>query len=94
MPREPSAMPIPARLISAIGGNATHSENIAGTSMEQKVIARQTAKALLPLALLDTEMIITHGTGPVVGKILMRQALTRVAALQGETGTHILRDPT
>ena len=94
MPREPSAMPMPGRPIIAIGGNATRPENIAGTSMEQKVIARQTAKASLPLALLDTEMIITHGNGPVVGTILMRQALTRVAALQGETGTHILRDPT
>ena len=69
--------PIPARLIIAIGGNATHPENISGTSLEQKDIARQTAEALLPLALLDTELIITHGNGPVVGKILMRQALTR-----------------
>ena len=31
----------------------------------------------MPLALLDSELIITHGNGPVVGKILMRQALTR-----------------
>ncbi len=68
---------VPARLIIAIGGNATHPENISGSSAEQKDIARQTAEALLPLALLDTELIITHGNGPVVGKILMRQALTR-----------------
>ena len=68
---------VPQRLVIAIGGNATHPENIAGSSAEQKEIARQTADALLPLALLDTELIITHGNGPVVGKILMRQALTR-----------------
>ncbi len=68
----------PKRLIIAIGGNATHPENITGTSEEQKHIAKLTAEALLPLALLDkTELIITHGNGPVVGKILMRQALTR-----------------
>jgi carbamate kinase len=71
-------MKLPKRLIIAIGGNATHPENITGTSEEQKHIAKLTAEALLPLAMLDkTELIITHGNGPVVGKILMRQALTR-----------------
>lgn len=68
---------IPDRIAVAIGGNATHPEDIEGTSREQKDIARQTAEALLPLALRNTELIITHGNGPVVGKILMRQALTR-----------------
>lgn len=68
---------IPKRILVAIGGNATHPENISGTSEEQKKIADETAQALLPLALLDNYLIITHGNGPVVGKILMRQALTR-----------------
>ena len=67
----------PKRLIIAIGGNATHPESISGTSAEQKQIAEQTARALLPLARQKIELIITHGNGPVVGKILMRQALTR-----------------
>ena len=65
------------RLLVAIGGNATHPDDIAGTSQEQEAVAARTAAALLPLALLDNELIITHGNGPVVGKILMRQALTR-----------------
>lgn len=68
---------IPKRLLVAIGGNATHPENIAGTSAEQREIAARTARSLLPLALLDNELVITHGNGPVVGKILMRQALAR-----------------
>ena len=68
---------LPGRLIVAIGGNATHPQDIVGTSREQKEIAKRTAEALLPLAMLDNELIITHGNGPVVGKILMRQALTR-----------------
>lgn len=68
---------IPRRLLIAIGGNATHPEDIEGTSQEQRDIAARTAQALLPLAQLDNELIITHGNGPVVGKILMRQALTR-----------------
>jgi carbamate kinase len=69
--------PLPPRLLVAVGGNATHPENIRGTSEEQKQIAARTAQALLPLAQLENELIITHGNGPVVGKILMRQALTR-----------------
>lgn len=68
---------VPKRLLVAIGGNATHPEGISGTSREQEDIAARTAQSLLPLALLDNELIITHGNGPVVGKILMRQALTR-----------------
>lgn len=68
---------IPDRIVVAIGGNATHPEDIEGTSREQKDIAALTAKALLPLAMMDNQLIITHGNGPVVGKILMRQALTR-----------------
>jgi len=68
---------IPDRILVAIGGNATHPEDIEGTSREQKTIAAITAQALLPLALLDNELVITHGNGPVVGKILMRQTLTR-----------------
>lgn len=68
---------IPSRILVAIGGNATHPEDIEGTLHEQKAIAASTAKALLPLAMLDNELIVTHGNGPVVGKILMRQALTR-----------------
>ena len=72
-----AASEIPQRLMVAIGGNATHPENIVGTSQEQRVIAARTARSLLPLALLDNELIVTHGNGPVVGKILMRQALTR-----------------
>ncbi|MGI9425407.1 MAG: carbamate kinase [Hyphomicrobiaceae bacterium] len=71
------AFEVPDRILVAIGGNATHPEDIAGTSGEQKAIAASTAKALLPLALLDKELVITHGNGPVVGKILMRQTLTR-----------------
>ena len=67
----------PRRLLVAIGGNATHPEDMEGTSQQQKDIARQTARSLLPLSLLDNELVVTHGNGPVVGKILMRQALTR-----------------
>ena len=73
----PGNIRIPDRLLVAIGGNAIHPDDIEGTAREQKEIAINTAEALLPLALLDNELVITHGNGPVVGKILMRQVLTR-----------------
>ena len=66
---------IPHRIIIAIGGNAIHPSGIKGTSEEQVAIAADTAQALLPLLKLDNELIITHGNGPGVGKVLMRQAL-------------------
>src|ERR1041385_1056825 len=72
----PSESKIPNRILVAIGGNATHPDDIRGTADEQKIIATRTAQSLLPLALLKNELVITHGNGPVVGKILMRQALT------------------
>ncbi len=67
---------VPRRLVIAIGGNAVHPEDIAGTSAEQKAVAERTARALLPLTEFDNELVITHGNGPVVGKIMMRQMLT------------------
>lgn len=68
---------LPHRLLVAIGGNATHPDGIRGTVEEQNALAAQTAKALLPLMQRDGELIITHGNGPVVGKILMRQIVAR-----------------
>lgn len=69
--------PFPKRLVIAIGGNATHPEGIRGTADEQAQLAAMTGTALLPLMELNTELIITHGNGPVVGKILLRQAIAR-----------------
>jgi carbamate kinase len=68
---------IPRRLVIAIGGNATHPEGIRGTPTEQTDVAATLGEALLPLMELNTELIITHGNGPVVGKILMRQSIAR-----------------
>jgi len=63
------------KLLIAIGGNAIHPENIAGSPEEQLQIARLTGEALLPILAADNQLVLTHGNGPVVGKIMMRQAL-------------------
>ena len=66
-------------LLVAVGGNAVHPENIKGTTEEQERIAERAAHALLPLAGLTDRLLIVHGNGPVVGKILLRMMLTRDA---------------
>jgi len=65
------------RLVVAIGGNATHPENIRGTTAEQEQIAARAARALRPVVEAAPEVVITHGNGPVVGKILLRQFYAR-----------------
>ena len=70
---------MPDSLLVAIGGNATHPESIKGTTEEQEVVAANAAKALLPLIQSSKRLLITHGNGPVVGKILFRMMMTRHA---------------
>jgi carbamate kinase len=68
---------IPRRLLVAVGGNAIHPAGIKGTGEEQFVIAARAGRTLLPLLEMDNELIVTHGNGPGIGKVLMRQALAR-----------------
>ena len=72
-------MPAPEskRVVVAIGGNATHPEDIRGTTEEQEVVADRAARSLLPLVKASPRLVLTHGNGPVVGKILLRMMLTR-----------------
>jgi carbamate kinase len=72
-------VPVPEALLVAIGGNATHPDDIRGTTEEQEHIAERAAQALLPLIRANNRVLITHGNGPVVGKILLRMMLTRDA---------------
>jgi carbamate kinase len=69
--------PADKRVVVAIGGNATHPENIRGTTEEQEQIAAAAARSLRPLVEVAPELVITHGNGPVVGKILLRQSYAR-----------------
>ena len=68
----------PPRILIAVGGNAIHPGDIRGTPEEQVALAARTGESLLPILMReDTQVVITHGNGPVVGKILMRQTLAR-----------------
>lgn len=70
-------MPSKERILIAVGGNAIHPTRRPGTVEQQIEFAVKTGNALLPILEQDNELVITHGNGPVVGKILMRQILTR-----------------
>jgi carbamate kinase len=68
---------IPRRLIVAIGGNAIDALGSDDSPAGQKTIAAQTARAMLPLLMLDNQLVITHGNGPQVGKLLLANAIAR-----------------
>jgi len=71
------AFTIPRRLIVAVGGNAIDAVDGDDSPEAQKAIAATTAKAMLPLLLLDNQLVITHGNGPQVGKLLLANAIAR-----------------
>jgi carbamate kinase len=73
------SMPAADALLVAVGGNATHPQDIRGTTEEQETVAERAALALLPLIEGRRRVLIAHGNGPVVGKILLRMMLTRDA---------------
>ncbi|HMA09647.1 MAG TPA: carbamate kinase [Ramlibacter sp.] len=68
---------LPRRLIVAISSSAIDPAERRGTPEEQKTIAAQTAQAMLPLLMLDNQLVITHGNGPQVGKLLLANAIAR-----------------
>jgi carbamate kinase len=72
--RHASVPRIPRRLIVAVGGNAIDPAGSRGTPEEQKAIAEATAKTMLPLLELDNQLVIVHGNGPQVGKLLLANA--------------------
>lgn len=68
---------IPRRLIVAIGGNAIDPARGDDTPKAQKAIAALTARTVLPLLELDNQLVIVHGNGPQVGKLLLANAIAR-----------------
>jgi carbamate kinase len=67
----------PRRLIVAISSSAIDPLEGTGTPQALKEQAAATAQAMLPLLLLDNQLVITHGNGPQVGKLLLASAVAR-----------------
>jgi len=58
------------RIVLALGGNALESATLPPGANSQYQIARQTAKSIAEFIACGHELIITHGNGPQVGRIL------------------------
>jgi len=65
------------RIVIALGGNALLRQGDHGTAEEQAARALAAMEALAPLIVSDRQFVITHGNGPTVGAILIRQQMAR-----------------
>lgn len=62
----------PKRLVIALGGNAIIPVGQEGTFPQQMAITRQTMDQVAQLAAAGHKVVMTHGNGPVVGNIVLR----------------------
>lgn len=85
------------RVVVALGGNAILLRGETGTIPEQRAAIRDACEAIVPLCAQGHELVLTHGNGPQVGRLmLMDEALPAqfppspldvlVAATQGSLG--------
>jgi len=61
-----------SRFVIALGGNAIIPLGKKGTYLEQYAITKATMNQVAELAAAGNEIVITHGNGPVVGNIFLR----------------------
>lgn len=87
---------MPRRLVVALGGNALIRPGEEGTVAQQLERAREVAAQLAAVPS-DVQLVVTHGNGPQVGRLLLRSDLcaadvppvpldVAVASTQGEIG--------
>ncbi|GBD18412.1 Carbamate kinase 1 [bacterium HR27] len=65
------------RLVVALGGNAIIQAGQRGTAEEQQANVDLTCRQLAELVAAGYELIITHGNGPQVGNLLVKNELAR-----------------
>lgn len=70
---------MPERLVLALGGNALLRQGDRGTVEEQSTRSLTAMTAIADLFTPQRQVVITHGNGPTVGNMLIRQQLARRA---------------
>jgi carbamate kinase len=63
----------PLRAVVALGGNAISPAGGSGTAQEMRRALAATAESLADLVERDVSLVISHGNGPQVGRILLQQ---------------------
>jgi len=61
------------RVVVALGGNALSPEGGTGTAEEMRAALRATSETLADLVERGVSLVISHGNGPQVGRILLQQ---------------------
>ncbi|HVB27456.1 MAG TPA: carbamate kinase [Mycobacteriales bacterium] len=61
------------RVVAALGGNALSPGSTAGTVIEMRSAVATTSRVLADLVERGVVLVITHGNGPQVGRILLQQ---------------------
>lgn len=61
------------RAVVALGGNALSPSDSAGTADEMRAALARTSEVLADLVAREVSLVITHGNGPQVGRILLQQ---------------------
>src|SRR5690349_11853485 len=61
------------RVVVALGGNALSPTGGSGDVREMRAALESTAATLVDLVAQGAELILTHGNGPQVGRILLQQ---------------------
>ena len=65
-----------AKIVIALGGNA-----LGNTPQEQLDLVRETAKPIVDLIQDGNEVVIAHGNGPQVGRILLASETAKSRAI-------------
>lgn len=68
---------IPRKILVALGGNALIKRGQEGTAAQQVSNAREAAKVIITLLEVKNRLLITHGNGPQVGDILLKNELAK-----------------
>lgn len=71
--------PANERIVIALGGNALLRKGDFGTVAEQAERSLAAMTVIAPLLIPERQVVITHGNGPVVGNILLRQQLAHAS---------------
>ena len=67
----------PERTVLALGGNAIAPAGTAGTAAEQTENIGRTMKAVAELITAGWQIVLTHGNGPQVGNVLIKNELAK-----------------